>query len=581
MLKQAVTFLSPLRQHYKLLLVASLPALALTAFGLYQLQVSSPWVWVYTLLIRGIVEYTFLGFGLSILNALGLKNKWILALLLYMYYLATTADFVLLWYFKERFGAKYLDTLQGGDYDFITDWRILSYLILFFLFCVGLVRRYFTASPRKQALCQAGLCALILAAFTCINPFAFLPKPNDFFARYLLPPSPIYTLNRLVDKPIPAQIVSTLPPEVAATAQEYNVFTARNTGIGKNYTRVILVATESLSAKYMHRFNPLIPPAAGCGYDQLFEQYPATTLKTVTLSTLYGLSVIFSSHPFAELSFENAYPVSFVKVLQKHGFHTAFFRGAHEDYMHENELFHQAGFEVVRGWNFFEQQPEYAKYLDWWGLLDRKLFEYAADYLAQHRHEKTFLTLLTVDTHVPLGRADYLDQVYDEIDARFYDVPTMPRAYARAGQDLTRFLQRLHEMNLLDEHTLILVTGDHPSFSNTPTNALFKPYQEVFDRIPLAIITTPTLQKPLVTDTLASQLDIAPTVLDLLNLPQQKGFFGHSLFEANTPRSVFDIKEDYAVVTTANGRQIFPLNSRRPSDKKLLNLMRTFWVEEN
>ena len=81
------------------------------------------------------------------------------------------------------------------------------------------------------------------------------------------------------------------------------------------------------------------------------------------------------------------------------------------------------------------------------------------------------------------------------------------------------------------------------------------------------------------TDKLASQLDIAPTVLDLLNLPQQKGFFGHSLFETDVPRSVFDIKEDYAVVTTQKDRQVFPLNSTRLADKKLLDLMRTFWVD--
>ena len=111
------------------------------------------------------------------------------------------------------------------------------------------------------------------------------------------------------------------------------------------------------------------------------------------------------------------------------------------------------------------------------------------------------------------------------------------------------------------------------------TPGLFKPFDPVFDRIPLAIVTAPALKKPLVTDALASQLDIAPTVLDLLNLPQPKGFFGHSLFEEKVARSVFDIKEDYAVVTTQNGRQVFSLKSRRPSDKKLIELMTTFWVD--
>ena len=578
-MKQIASYFASLRNNYKLLLWACLPALALTAFGLYQVQVQGVTAWSFTLMARFIVEFAFLSFVLALLNLLGLKNKWLLALLLYFYYISMTADFVLLWYFKERFGAKYLSTLQGGDYDFLTDWRILSYLILLGVFCGTLLKKCFAIGTRKVLLKQAVMCAVILTVFSLGNPFFMLGESDGFFARYFLPPSPVYTTKQVLTKPLQAHITPILPKPVAETAQQYHVFNAAGTGIGKNYTRVILIATESLSAKYLHRFNPLIPPAASRGYDQLFEHYPATTLQTVTLSTLYGLSVIFSSHPYAELSFQNGYPISFVKTLKEHGFHTAFFRGAHEDYMHENELFEQAGFETVQGWNFFETQPQYAQYLDWWGLLDRKLFEYAADYLQAHPHEKTFLTLLTVDTHVPLGRTDYLDQSYEEIDTPFYEVPTMPRAYARAGQDLSYFLQLLKEKKLLDEHTLILVTGDHPSYSNTPTNALFKPYQEVFDRIPLAIITAPALQKPLTTEKLASQLDIAPTVLDLLNLPQPKGFFGHSLFDTTTARSVFDIKEDYVVVTTQQGRQVIPLNSTQPTHQPLINLIRTFWVD--
>lgn len=569
-------FFTAWTENYKLLLLASLPALALTAFGLHQLEISGVWIWTAALGARLLTEFVFLGACLALLNLLGLRNKWLLAVLLYVYYLATTADFVLLWYFKERFGAKYLDTLKGGDYDFISDWRILSYLGLVFAFCAFAVRKLLRAQTRRDSARQLAVCAAVWAIFAFCNPLGLLPKPNDFFSSYLLAPSPVYTLRAVLTPAPKAAVVSALSDETAQTAQKYNVFNARNTGVGKNYKRVILIATESLSAKYMHRFNPLIPPAASRTYDRIFEQYPSATLHTVTLSTLYGLSVIFSSHPHAELSYQNAYPLSFVKELKKNGFHTAFLRGAHEDYMDENVLFHQAGFDEVRGRKFFSEQEAYKDYIDWWGLTDRKLFEYAADYLAQRKNNKVFLTLLTVDTHVPLGRDDYLGQEYEEIEAPFYNVPTMPRAYARAGEDLARFLRLLNEKNLMDEQTLVIVTGDHPSYSNTPTNALFKPYRRVFDRIPFAVITRTPLTKPLTQNQLASQLDIAPTVLDLLNLPQPKGFFGHSLFDADARRSVFDVKEDYAVVTTEEGKRIVALNSSNAQDKEIIRLFTTF-----
>lgn len=568
------------KTNYKLLLLASLPALALTAFGLHQLEVAAPGAWATAMAMRLLVEFCFLGACLALLNLIGIKNKWVLALFLYVYYLACTADLVLLWYFKERFGAKYLETMEGGDYAFLTDWRVISYLLLFLLFCIFSVRRFFVPRARKTAAKQLGGFVVVLLVLSWLNPLTLLPKPYDFLTTYMMPPSPVYMLRALLARPQQALITDSLPAPVADTAQKYNVFTARNTGIGKDYKRVILIATESLSAKYMHRFNPLIPAEASQTYDQIFEEYPADTLHSVTLSTLYGLTVIFSSHPNAKLNYENGYPLSFVKELKRHGFHTAFLRGANENYMDENLLFHQAGFDMVRGSSFFSDLPDYAPYIDWWGLTDRKLFEYTAQYLQEHQGEKTFITLLTVDTHVPLGRLDYLDHQYEEIDARFYDMPTMPRAYARAGQDLRYFLQLLDKKGLLDQDTLVLVTGDHPSFSNTPTNALFKPYKPVFDRIPFAIITRTPLGKPLAQEELVSQLDIAPTVMDLLNLPQPKGFFGHSLFDLEEQRSIFDVKEDYVVVHTAQNRQFIPLNSTQPADRPVLDLVRTFWTDK-
>ena len=141
------------KTNYKLLLLASLPALALTAFGLNQLEAPAA-AWAAALPVRLLIEFVFLGAGLALLVLLGVKNKWLPALLLYVYYLACTADFVLLWYFKERFGAKYLDTLQGGDYAFLTDWRTLSYLLVFLLFCFFIVRRFFIPPARKTAAKQ-------------------------------------------------------------------------------------------------------------------------------------------------------------------------------------------------------------------------------------------------------------------------------------------------------------------------------------------------------------------------------------------------------------------------------------------
>ena len=568
--------LKPFQNAWQLLAVLCVPAMLLGWFGLTQLGITES---VYILpaeIIKFLCEFLFLGILLSLFQLIGFKNKWLLGACVFVYYLTLTADLVLLMYFKERFGAKYLDTMEGGDYQFLTDWRVLTYLAVLAVFAFGSVRVFLNVCSRERAIARLCLCGAGTALLYTFNPLWLLPAPADFYSVYMMPPSPVYTARALLTKQPAPHITPNLPTKLEKTARQYNVFSARQTPVGKNYMRVVLVASESLSNRYMHHFNMNIPPQASEPLDRLYENNPSASLKHVSLSTLYGLSVIFTSHPFVRLAYENNYPVSLVKELKKNGFHTAFLRGANETYMNEHLLFKSAGFDEVIGATYFKTRDDYKNYIDWWGLLDRKLFDYALEYLRIHKNEPTFITILTVDTHSPLGRLNYLREKYQEIDEKFYDTPTLPRAFARFGQDITRFVAKLQKNGLFDDDTLVLIMPDHPAYATMPTAALFTPYQPQFDNLPFIILTKEKITAPVSQNELLSQLDIAPTVLDLLNIDIPRGMFGHSIFDTHTRRSVFDIKEDYAVVTTAYGQQIVPLSSKRAKHKELLELMTTF-----
>lgn len=318
-------FISAFKNDYKFLLILSVPALALCLFGLHQLGTLTPGTAAAALGAKIFCEFLFLGVLLSVCQLIGIKNRWFMAGLSFLYYLALTADMVLLWYFKERFGAKYLQTMEGGDYAFLTDWRVITYFLLVVAFCIFASRGFVPAkrlvAARRLVYCAAGLFILWIT-----NPLALLPSPQDFYAKYLLSPSPVYTLKAVLAKQ-PAAHIGQPSAQAQETAKQYNVWNAKNTGIGKQYKRVVLIAAESFSVKYLHRFNPKIPPQASQEVDKLFETYPSAALKHVTLSTLYGLSVIFTSHPYVKLAYENGYPTSFVRMLKDRGYHTAFLRG--------------------------------------------------------------------------------------------------------------------------------------------------------------------------------------------------------------------------------------------------------------
>ena len=110
---------------------------------------------------------------------------------------------------------------------------------------------------------------------------------------------------------------------------------------------------------------------------------------------------------------------------------------------------------------------------------------------------------------------------------------------------------------------------------------LFTPFESEYDNLPFIIVTKNKISAPVTDNPLASQLDIAPTVLDLLNIEPPQAFFGHSLFDTKATRSVFDIKEDYAVITTEKEKLVVSLTSSREEDAPLLRLMRTFKILYN
>ncbi|MDR0292061.1 MAG: LTA synthase family protein, partial [Elusimicrobium sp.] len=297
--------------------------------------------------------------------------------------------------------------------------------------------------------------------------------------------------------------------------------------------------------------------------DGLIAAYPHAALKSNALSTLYGLSIIFAGHPNAEMSYENAYPFSFVKILRDNGFETAFIRSAPEDYMNEDRHFKDAGFNAVYGANYFETRPEYKDYISWWGLTDRKLFEFAAEYLKNNKNKKLFLHLLTVDTHVPKGRDEYAGQQYPPAPAgSLYQSVNMANAFRRHDYDLGLFVEKLKKENLLDDKTLLIITGDHPFFCNIGEPGLAKNFKEIFNTLPFILVSKNKITAPVTQNPYASQEDIAPTVLALAGMPAPRGMFGKNLFDADAPRTVFNIKEDYIIVQNQNGASLSPIKKK-------------------
>lgn len=183
-----------------------------------------------------------------------------------------------------------------------------------------------------------------------------------------------------------------------------------------------------------------------------------------------------------------------------------------------------------------------------WGPSDSEMFEYAADTLDEST-EPFFAEIMTLSNHDPFNHGYPIDR---------------PEA---APADSTKYRNYLHGVHYTDAsvghffeiaatrpwfaNTIFIVTGDHGA--RTFPQALdreLEPAREVefFHRMPFFVFGpgVDTTQISFV----ASQIDLAPTILDLLGIRTAHAFQGRSLLA--------DIPEDerFAVFSTANAWHI-------------------------
>ncbi len=575
----------PLKQDFLLFTVLTLPGLFAFLLGLSQFDAFSGITLTLGIITKFICEFLTIAVIFYFFHFLGVKRPWSFALVMFFYYITICADLAILIYFKERFVIKYLMTLGGANYKFMTDIRLLTIFAVLYFLPYFAIKKLWIKTSFKQSTKKLAVAAVLLLIISCFNPVKYIATEKAFYSNLLTDTPLINILKESVSSSPEQKIVNTLPANLQEPAKEYNLFTPSNFKNKNTYKKIILLTTEALSNKFISSFNPNIPLEASSIYDGLLYYYPYASLKPVTLSTLYGLSVIFSGHPNAELSFKNGYPLSFVRRLKENGFRTVFIRGANEEYMNEHITFKSAGFEEIYGASAFERNPKYAASVAWWGLTDRKLFDFIVEYLKQHKDEKLFINILNVDTHVPTGRIDYLGQEYSEISdidtkiEALYKKPNMLRAFARHNEDLGQFLKNLQEENLLDEDTLFIITADHPFYANLEGGGIYANARPVFNEVPMIFISKKPIEETISSDLFKSQQDIAPTILGLAGLDIPRGMFGRSIFD-NQPHTVFNIKDGYVKINNASVSKIVPFNSKDKKNKALLELLNTALVED-
>ncbi len=293
----------------------------------------------------------------------------------------------------------------------------------------------------------------------------------------------------------------------------------------QHHWNVVLISVESLSGDYLQYFgnrekitpylDSLIPKSL------FFSNFYASGTRTVrgleaitlAIPPTPGQSIVRRPH--------NEDLFSLGAVFKTNGYDVRYLYGGNSFFDNMGYFFGHNGYQVLDKGDIPNQLVHHTTA---WGIDDEATFQYT---LAQcdksYQQGRPFFNhMMTVSNHRP----------YTYPDGRI-DIPSTAQS-AAGGVKYTdyaihAFLRDAAKKPWFDQ-TVFVIVADHCSRSAGKTDLPVNRY-----RIP-CLIYAPKLIQPAIENRLTSQIDLAPTLLGLLNMPYTSRFFGFDIFKTPTLR---------------------------------------------
>ena len=282
---------------------------------------------------------------------------------------------------------------------------------------------------------------------------------------------------------------------------------------------IILISVESLSASYLGAYGSTqgLTPAMdklareGMQFDQVFATGTRTVrgLDALSLGTppIPGQAIVRRPN--------NEHLATIGELLKQQGFSTFFFYGGYGYFDNMNAYFRGNDYQIVDRTDF---PKETVMFENIWGVADESLFDNVIRTLdAQPTSEKPFFAhVMTTSNHRPFtypdGRIDIASPGGRDGGVKYTDYAI--GKFIRDAQSKPWF-----------KDTLFVIVADHCASVAGKTKLPVNNYH-----IPL-IFYAPALLKPARYAPVVSQIDIPPTLIDVLGMKGTDYFFGRSFFD--------------------------------------------------
>jgi phosphoglycerol transferase MdoB-like AlkP superfamily enzyme len=280
---------------------------------------------------------------------------------------------------------------------------------------------------------------------------------------------------------------------------------------------VVMVSVESLSAEFLSPFgNPrLLTPALDrlAKEGLLFTRLYATGTRTVRGLEALTLSVPPTPGHSIVKRPDNANLFTVGEVFKQRGYEPIYLYGGYGYFDNMNAFFSGNGYTVI---DRTALKPEEIHFENIWGVADEDLFTLTLRELDQRyaKGTKFFAHVMTTTNHRPFtypeGRIDIPSKTSRDGGVKYTD-------YA-----IGRFIEQARGKPWFDD-TVFVIVADHTHKGRGRQELPIENYH-----IPLIIYSPKHVAAGRV-DTIASQIDVAPTLLGLLNFSYPSRFFGHDI----------------------------------------------------
>ena len=452
---------------------------------------------------------------------------------------------------------------------FLTETFRHFYLVLIFaLLMWGAWKLYIKTGLEWKRLHPWPYALTVLLSLVAFAPFVVAGIRGGFTTA--VRPITISNANQYVNRPIEAALVLNTPfslyrtigkavfviPDYYADAKKMEAIyspihdpSQAGSAIDSSFSKknVVVLIVESFGREYIGALNKTLENGRYKGYTPSVDSLIA---KSVTFSHTYcngrksidGMPSILSSIPmFVEPFFLTPASMNHVSgiasILAAEGYQTAFFHGAQRGSMGFQAFSRATGFQEYYGREDYDADTRFGGDQDFdgmWAIWDEPFLQYYATKMSEMK-EPFMTAVFTASSHHPYAIPEQYKDVYPEEGIIIH------KCIRYTDMAIGKFFEKASREPWFN-NTIFVLTSDHTNLSDHDF------YQTDLGGFcsPIIIYEPGNAERqPEIQDKIAQQIDILPTVMEMLHYP--KPYFSFGIDVLNTPA------EDTWAVNYLNG----------------------------